>query len=161
MLNISTAVKIRLFSRDDLKVILAIQKACQLAAGWGLHDYEQLASDPRGMILVAELEGRTSLKVLGFSVSYRVDEEAELWNIGVAPQYQRRGIARALLRETCQKLSHAGAQRLFLEVRDSNVPAIELYHSIGFTRLASRKDYYQNPSEDALVMIHKLAPADI
>ena len=124
-------------------------------------DYGQLTGDPRGMVLVAEIEGRTPPRVLGFSVFNQVDEEAELWNIAVAPQYQRQGVAKALLRETCRRLSAAGAQRLFLEVRGSNTPAIELYHSLGFTLLASRKDYYQNPGEDALVMVHKLVPADV
>lgn len=110
------------------------------------------------MILVAELEGQVAAKILGFSVFYRVDEEAELWNIAVTPRYRRQSIARALLQSAFPILSAAGAKKLFLEVRCSNRPAMELYHSVGFTLLARRKEYYHNPTEDALVLVRKLHP---
>ena len=161
MLNVSTAVKIRPFSRDDVNAILEIQKLCKPAPAWRPRDYEQLAADPRGMILVAEIEGCMPPELLGFSVAYRVDEEAELWNIAVAPRYRRQGVAVALLRAVFRRLVTVGAQRLFLEVRGSNIPAMELYHGLGFTPLLTRKGYYQNPAEDALVLVRKLVPFEV
>jgi [ribosomal protein S18]-alanine N-acetyltransferase len=161
ILKVSAEVKIRPFSLDDLKGVLKIQKACKLMAAWRPRDYEQLADDPMGVFLVAACEGREGPELVGFSVFYRVDTEAELWNIAVAPAYRRQGIARALLREACRRLSAAGAQKLFLEVRVSNLPAVELYRSLDFAPLARRKDYYQNPSEDALVLVCKLVPSEV
>ena len=151
-------VKIRLFSQHDLNDILKVQNACKGIAVWQPHDYEQLARDPRGMLLVAERNDRMLPEIAGFSAFYRIEKEAELWNIAVAPAHRRRGIGRALLQEALQKLSVAGTRRIFLEVRESNLPALELYYSLGFNRLARRKDYYYNPKEDALVFVLKLSP---
>ncbi len=159
MLKISDAVKIRRFSRNDVQAILEIQKLYMSASAWGWRDYEQLAGDPRGMILVAEHESGTSPELVGFAVAYRVDEEAELWNIAVAPRYRRQGIARSLLKQIRQTLAIAGVQRLFLEVRSSNTPAMELYQGLGFTPLLTRKGYYQDPSEDALLLVCRLIPS--
>ncbi len=158
-LKISGAVKIRRFSLDDVQAILELQKLCATASAWGWHDYERLAEDPRGLILVAELEGGTSPELVGFAVAYRVDVEAELWNIAVAPRFRRQGIATSLLKQICQTLATAGAQRLFLEVRSSNAPALELYHGLGFMPLLTRKGYYQDPSEDALLLVCQLIPS--
>jgi ribosomal-protein-alanine N-acetyltransferase len=156
MVTASAEVKIRPFSPDHANDVLKIQNACKGIAAWRARDYEQLATDPRGMILVAEFEDRMLREIAGFSAFYRVDREAELWNVAVAPAHRRRGIARALLREACRRLSESGVDRLFLEVRESNLPATELYRSFGFDSLARRKDYYQNPKEDALVLVHKI-----
>lgn len=161
LLTISGEVKIRPFSVNDLNAILKIRDSCRAISGWRARDYEQLAGDPRGMILVAESGACMPPEILGFSTAYRVDTEAELWNIAVAPAHRRQGTARALLQHNCRRLSDAGAQRLFLEVRESNLPAMELYRTLGFVLLSRRKDYYQNPKEDAHVLVRKLDLSDI
>ena len=156
MLELSSGVRIRPFSPDDLNAILEIQHACKTIAAWRPQDYATLAGDPMGMILVAESEDRMLPEILGFSALYRVDAEAELWNLAVAPAHRRKGIARALLQEACRRLFEAGVQKLFLEVRESNLPALELYKYLGFQQLESRKDYYHHPREDALVLVLRL-----
>ena len=159
--NGSAEVQIREFSKDDLNAILEIQNACKGIAAWRAHEYEQLAADPRGLLLVAVCEDRLLPEIVGFSALYRVDGEAELWNIAVAPTHRRRGIGRALLREAFERLADAGAHRVFLEVRESNLTAVEMYHSLGFVPLSRRKDYYLHPKEDALVLVHKLANPEV
>lgn len=160
MLNASESVKIRPFSHDDLSAVLEIQNLCKPIPAWGRGEYERLADDPRGMLLVAEPQGQTAPGLLGFSAAYRVDEEAELWNIAVTPRHRRRGIARSLLQEVCRNMASAGVQKLLLEVRRSNIPAIELYRSFGFILLLTRRGYYQSPTEDALVLVRTLARYD-
>lgn len=145
-------MKIRAFARDDVAAVQAIQIKCPPAAQWHMEDYLRLADDPYGMVLVAELATVNAPEVVGFSAFYRVIEEAELRNLAVGPTCQRQGIARALLEEGTHKLRETGVQRIFLEVRASNHPALELYTSLRFKLLSTRKDYYQNPVEDALVM---------
>lgn len=160
MIAIPTTVKIRRFLRNDLNAVLEIQNVCKPVTVWAPQDYKRIASDPRGMILVAEPEEQMPVKLLGYSVFYHLGDEAELWSIAVAPRFRRQGIAKSFLQEACRRLSDTGAEKLFLEVRGSNTPALELYHSLGFTLVARRKDYYSNPREDALVMVNKLIPAD-
>lgn len=155
--TVPSKLKIRAFLPDDLSAVLKIQDACKGIASWRAIDYEHLAADPRGIFLVAELMEGNRAELPGFLASYRIDTEAELWNIAVAPENRRRGIGRALLQDACRMLSAAGARRLFLEVRESNLAALELYRFIGFTQLSRRRDYYQDPREDALIMVLNLA----
>lgn len=157
-MQVLPTITVRRVFRSDLSAILEIQNACEMSAGWGPQEYRKLVGDPRGLILVAEVAGQVPPEILGFSVFYRVDEEAELWNIAVRPRYRRRGIASSLLLQAFPILFGTGARKVFLEVRCSNTPAMELYHSFGFTLLARRKDYYHNPTEDALVLVRKLLP---
>ena len=159
--NVPSELKIRAFLPDDLSAVLKIQDACKGIASWRAIDYEQLAADPRGLFLVAELMDGNTAELPGFLASYRIDTEAELWNIAVSPERRRRGIGRALLQEACRRLSAAGARRLFLEVRESNLAALELYRFLGFKQLSRRKNYYQDPLEDALVLLLNLASGQV
>jgi [ribosomal protein S18]-alanine N-acetyltransferase len=154
MPNHSGGIKIRLFTQEDLQAVLKVHRACKGVGFWRSRDYEQMAADPRGTILVAEADDPMLPEVLGFLAFYRLDGEAELWNLGITPEHRRRGIARALLQEARRRLSEAGVHRLFLEVRESNMPAVELYRSFGFVPQTRRKDYYQHPKEDALVLVY-------
>ncbi len=74
--------------------------------------------------------------------------EAEILNLVVAPEWRRRGIARALVGE----LALAYPQALFLEVRESNSSARAFYQSFGFQEVGRRPDYYRDPPEAAVVM---------
>lgn len=78
--------------------------------------------------------------------------EAEIFNIAVWPEVRRKGLGRRLLSEVLPRLESAGVETIFLEVRVSNVPAISLYSSFGFTEVGRRKGYYTDTGEDALVM---------
>lgn len=149
-------VQVRLFRQDDLEAILDIQNAIRTIAAWRGRDYEQLAADPQGMILVAESEARMLPEIVGFSAFHRIERESELWSVAVRPSHRRQGIAQELLREGCRRLAESGVRRIFLEVRESNLPAVEFYYSFGFELLGRRKEYYLNPKEDALVLVYKL-----
>lgn len=151
-------MKIRQFEKEDLPEILAIQARSPQAAQWPEVDYERLAQDPRGVILVAELETITPVKVLGFAAFHRIIDEAELQNIAVDPAHQLQGVGRALLAEGRRFMLEAGAKRIFLEVRQSNQPALALYYSAGFHLHSQRKDYYHEPHEDAYVLALELFP---
>ena len=145
-------MKIRPFAGNDLVRVCAIQAKCPQAAQWLGGDYLHLAGSPVGMILVAEVEAQAPPEVVGFAAFHRVDDEAEVRNVAIDPAHQRQGIARALVEAGIRNLVEFGARRIFLEVRASNLPACELYASVGFTLLSTRKKYYQNPDEDALVL---------
>lgn len=145
-------MKTRQFEREDLRSILAIQNKVVGAALWQEADYLRLASEPGGMILVAELETMTPTKVVGFAAFQRLIDEAELRNIAVDPEHQRQGVGKALIREARIALMREGTKRLFLEVRKSNKPALGIYYSTGFALLSERKEYYCDPPEDAYVL---------
>jgi len=149
-------MRIRSFAENDIAAIYAIQLQCPQAAQWRQEDYLQLARDPAGMILVAEIEATNPPEVAGFVVFHRMLDEAELRNLAIHPSHQRRGLARALLEAGIRSLHQSGARRIFLEVRSSNQPALAFYRSAGFELLHTRHDYYHDPVEDALVMARDL-----
>lgn len=150
---------IRSCKDDDVSDLHAIQLKCPQAAQWRLEDYIKLANDPLGMILVAETDDEHATRVVGFAAFHRVIDEAELRNMAVDPLHQRKGIARALLAAGIDLLKRSGVCRLFLEVRASNQPAIALYRAADFRLTHTRRDYYHDPAEDALVMARDLAPS--
>ena len=150
-------MNIRPFTGHDLGAVSQIQLKCPPAAQWREADYLHLARDPLGTIVVAEDEISCPARVVGFAVFHRVMDEAELRNIAVDPAHQRQGVARALLVSGVRTLRESGAHRLFLEVRASNLPALALYESAGFRLLLTRHNYYQDPVEDAQVMVCDLA----
>jgi len=152
-------MRVRPCSDDDLPTIHAIQLKCPQAAQWRLEDYTQLARDPLGTILVAEADDEYPPRVAGFAAFHRATDEAELRNMAVDASHQRRGIARALLAAGIRALQSSGVSRLFLEVRASNQPALALYASAGFNVLHTRRDYYHDPAEDALVMARDINPS--
>jgi len=150
-------MKVRPYTGADLTKIHAMQLTCSQAAQWRPEDYQQLARDPLGLILVAEVDDAKLPRLAGFAAFHRVMDEAELRNMAVDPAYRRKGIACALLAAGIRNLQASGVSRLFLEVRASNQPAIALYTSAGFALLHTRRDYYHDPAEDALVMACNIA----
>ena len=97
-------------------------------------------------------------EAIGHAVLMTVLEEAHLLNITIAPAWRRQGLGRVLLKHAMDAARSQHVRVMFLEVRPSNRPAIELYEKSGFEAFALRKGYYpaQAGREDALVMRIKL-----
>lgn len=100
--------------------------------------------------------------ILGYGVVSLAAGEAHVLNICIAPEAQGRGLGRRLLRALVRIARGHGAERIFLEVRPSNAPAIALYLSEGFNEIGRRPRYYpaHNGREDAIVMAMELLPED-
>ena len=97
---------------------------------------------------------------VGFLVTRRASDEAEIITIGARPSVQRRGVARQLLQSHMVALAANGIRQLFLEVRASNAAAQGLYRACGFTEAGRRRGYYRRSDgvEDAVVMRRELLP---
>jgi [ribosomal protein S18]-alanine N-acetyltransferase len=151
-------MRVRKFHKEDLPAVLKIQAENPTAAQWLARDYEGLNDDPQGLVLVADLDTATSPAVVGFVAVHRIMDEGEIRNIAVAVQHQRKGMAKALLAETCKRLTEVGVRKIFLEVRTSNRPAFKLYSSAGWALHSARKGYYKHPEEDAYILALELFP---
>jgi ribosomal-protein-alanine N-acetyltransferase len=104
----------------------------------------------RRIALVIE-SSRTGL-VAGFAVASLLPPEAELELIAIDLSAQRHGFASQLFARMAEELRAALVKEVVLEVRASNHPALALYRRLGFVESGRRKDYYQIPVEDALLM---------
>jgi ribosomal protein S18 acetylase RimI-like enzyme len=132
-------VQIRRAEAADLGQISAIQATAPEASQWQSPDY--LTFDCQ----VATLDGQ----IAGFVVSRTVgDQEREILNVAVRPDLRRLRIATELLR--AEMARWPGAH--FLEVRESNTGARQLYDGLGFEAVGSRPGYYENPPEAGIVM---------
>ena len=90
--------------------------------------------------------------VIGYAGTWQILEEVHLTNIAVSPNLHRKHIGEALLNAVIQDCYKNGVKYITLEVRVSNVAAIGLYEKYGFKSFGTRKGYYQNNNEDALIM---------
>jgi len=77
--------------------------------------------------------------------------EMEIMNIAVHPFHRRKGLATLLMAEMLRQCRSAGVAEGFLEVRRSNAGAIDLYAKFGFIQRGTRKNYYPDNNEDALL----------
>ena len=112
---------------------------------------EQLGSqlpDAMHVFLVADANGTA----VGYVGMMHVVDEGYISNVAVAPEYRRRGAADALIAALVDRCAELSLAFVTLEVRRSNYPAIALYEKHGFVRVGERRDYYELPREDALLM---------
>ena len=91
-------------------------------------------------------------QVLGYVGMMYVLDEGYISNVAVSPEHRRLGIADALINALIDRANEKDLSFVTLEVRKSNVPAIELYIKNGFSEVGRRKNYYTKPTEDAILM---------
>ena len=91
-------------------------------------------------------------KILGYLGIWMSPDSADLCNIAVAQEYRHMQLGQCLLREGISQAVARGAERMLLEVRESNEAAIKLYRHNGFEEISRRRGYYSKPTEDALLM---------
>ncbi|MBR1772789.1 MAG: ribosomal protein S18-alanine N-acetyltransferase [Eubacterium sp.] len=100
-------------------------------------------------LLIEEKDGR----VVGYIIYADIQGDAELLRIAVDKRYRRTGIGNKLMKDMISELVEAGTDRISLEVRAHNLPAIALYKKYGFEEIFVRENYYHNPDDDALILI--------
>jgi len=99
-------------------------------------------------MIVHQLTGKN----LGYIIYWKLNEEVQISNFAVHPDYRGYGLGKAVLRQLLDELKKKEVLYVFLEVRPSNYSARLLYEKMGFSVFGVRKDYYHSPPEDALVM---------
>ena len=90
--------------------------------------------------------------LIGFCAAWVILDELHINSVAIDAAWRRQGLASRLLRDVCQDAVRSGARQATLEVRRSNTAALTLYERLGFACEGVRKDYYQSPREDALVL---------
>ncbi len=98
-------------------------------------------------------------RIIGYIIFWYLADKAQISNFALHPDFRGLGVGESALKKTLGAIRAMGARHVVLEVRPSNTPALSLYHKHGFVLLGTQQGYYQNPPEDALVMIRYFAPA--
>ncbi|MDT8368538.1 MAG: ribosomal protein S18-alanine N-acetyltransferase [Longimicrobiales bacterium] len=139
--------RIRRMEARDIARVVELESAA-FTSPWHAHTFHRLLDREGSELLVVEIED----KLVGYAVLWCVVDQAELANIAVDPEWQRRGIGSRLLETVLERARARGVIELFLEVRAGNRVARELYHRRGFVPVGVRRDYYDAPREDACVL---------
>jgi len=137
----------------DLEPILAIEQN-SFQRPWGRLSFEgELRNHSACNFAVKSTEVETGGQVIGYAFWHLVADEVHVLKVAVTPAWRGQGIASRLL-ERCFTLSvEQGAKSAHLEVRPSNITAIELYQKLGFEQVGRRPKYYTDSKEDALLMM--------
>jgi ribosomal-protein-alanine N-acetyltransferase len=143
---VTNGLEIRRLTYADLPQIIAIERRA-FPTPWSLAMFVLELSKPAGVCLTA-LRGD---EMLGYLICSRYDTVWHNMNVAVDPVHRREGIATAMLTDLLRRIDGRNA-RFTLEVRESNVGAIELYQRFGFRAAGRRRRYYQDNGEDAVVM---------
>jgi [ribosomal protein S18]-alanine N-acetyltransferase len=141
---------IRPFRSGDLDAIVAIERQ-SFSDPWSQQMFEEsIAASAQG--LVADVDGA----VVGYALIRTAADEAELLTIAIEPAHRRCGMARDLVVQCVVLCRNHRVNTLYLEVRASNDAAQHLYQSMGFRASGRRKNYYDEPTEDAMVMSYQI-----
>jgi ribosomal-protein-alanine N-acetyltransferase len=142
---------IRSASAEDALAIAAAERLC-FSDPWSEGAIRSTLQNATVVSLVAERDGRLA----GYLLARMIAGEAEILNLAVLPGERRKGLGSMLLTAGLAGLERAGAQSVFLEVRESNEAAKRLYSVAGFRPVGVRPGYYRRPNESAYVLRREL-----
>ncbi len=142
-------------SEADLEALHALERRCH-SHPWNLRHFASALRDASTRTVVL----RSDAAIIGFCVVQVAADEMHIHNLVVAPERRRQGLARRLLHDALEWGGGAGARRAFLEVRQGNLAALELYRGAGFQAASVRRGYYDRPREDALVLRREIPEPD-
>lgn len=125
----------------------ALDKACIGADGWSAESFRTEIEKDTGIVIMCY----TDMEIVGLISGYFAADEADITGVAVNKNYRRQKIALHLMAEFEKNLPEC-TNEIFLEVRESNFPAISLYEKCGFEKLSVRKNFYENPTENAMIM---------
>lgn len=138
----------RKMTLDDLEQVVAIDQV-SFSLPWPQRSFQfELTDNAASRCWVAELDGR----VVAMLVGWYIVDELHVATIATHPDFRKQGIGRDLLTHGLRAAKAEGAFTSFLEVRESNLAALEMYRKFGFAESGRRENYYNDNGEDAILM---------
>lgn len=137
----------RNMTRDDIEKIAVLEKEV-FSDAWTSKGISETYGQSQAVIAVADSSG----ELAGYCIVYYVMDEGEIARIAVNENMRRQGVGRGLLDYVCVCCKAKKIERLLLDVRESNVGARAFYQQYGFTEDGIRKNFYENPKENAVLM---------
>lgn len=172
MHSVKPQLTIHALGREDAPALAQLEASC-FSTPWQAEQYGQfiasgtgqaqgptplaqaLACCPNkaaaGFVAGAVTESHELVGYISFVAQFAAGE-IEIYNVAVAPSMRRAGTGRQLLIAMLDAAGQAGITKIFLEVREHNLPALGLYYGAGFALCGRRKAYYADTGEDALLL---------
>ena len=146
-------VRLRDMTQDDVPTVVAIERA-SYTMPWSEATFRGLLRRRDAEMVSAESDNT----VVGYAAFWCVVDQGELGNVAVAEQWRGQGLGARLVEEVIRRAGRRGVREVFLEVRPSNIVARTLYERMAFSPVGRRRNYYQAPVEDAIVLRHMVQP---
>ncbi len=137
-------------TEGDLDEVLSIEKESEFSP-WSRKNFVESLKYTKNRTQIVFLN-----EVVGYCVSSFVEDELNIEKLVVKSNMRRKGIGRLLLTNMIIFCTDNNLSKVFLEVRENNVPAVALYSSLGFVTKYVRKKYYRPNNENALVMVKQI-----
>lgn len=144
------AVSLRSMTIADIPAVMPMEHKLFADQAWSSEMLADEIADKQARMYLVACAGE---RIVGYAGLAAYDIEAHILTVGTESQYQRQGIGRLLLRALLAEAGRRKTERVILEVRTDNTPAISLYESESFVAAGIRKNYYQPGGHDAVVMI--------
>lgn len=139
--------RVRAMQPEDVEQVYAIEKEL-FSMPWSKDDFVSSLKNPQNLYLVVEKEG----EILGYCGLWSVLDEGQVTNVAVKRTVQGQGIGKLLMEALLQKGLEKQLTQFTLEVRESNLAARALYQSVGFENAGVRPNFYEKPTENAVIM---------
>lgn len=139
--------QIRKMKEADIEAVAGIERRI-FSMPWTEQGFRSSLNSEDTLYLVVDNEDQ----ILGYCGFLQSFDEADITNVAVAPEMRNSGIGFAMLTELMQQGRTRGIERYTLEVRAGNAAAIHLYEKLGFESVGIRKNFYDKPKEDAVIM---------
>lgn len=143
---------IRRMTPEDVPAVAAIEKEC-FSMPWSEKSFLDSVDREDTVFLVCVDDcsdcGEIIAGYIGMYISF---DEGEITNVAVASSYRKKGCGQKLIETAKQEAIVRNVESILLEVRKSNDPAISLYEKLGFENIGIRKNFYEHPTEDAIIM---------
>lgn len=134
-------------TEEDVAAVAALEGE-NFSRPWSYDAFLKTLSDENYIVMIAK--ERDAL--LGYCVLLCTGEEADITNVCTALAARGKGVATEMLAALMEAGESRGVNEFFLEVRESNTPARNLYTKLGFEEICLRKNYYEEPREHAVLM---------
>jgi ribosomal-protein-alanine N-acetyltransferase len=141
-------MNIRLMTEEDIDSVSQIEERL-FSKPWTKQDFINSMLDRHNIYVIAE---NANHEIIGYCGIWGVLDEGQITNVAVRPEDQGKGIGFRMLEELLFIGRNEGLQQYTLEVRKSNVKAIKLYEKLGFVKEGIRKNFYDKPVEDGIIM---------
>ena len=146
-------IKIQKLKTEDSqfaqKVWTVAESAYKEGSPWTVDQLQQSIAAPNSTIIVASLGDG---EMVGLLIASQTMIETDVYLVAVSQAHQQKGIGSLLFDRLIEESEKNNIEMIFLEVRESNQTAYQLYLKKGFKEIGRRKNYYSNPTEDALMM---------
>ncbi|WP_242631644.1 ribosomal protein S18-alanine N-acetyltransferase [Sedimentibacter sp. zth1] len=142
---------IRPMEQGDIDDIVKVENN-SFSTPWSREAFTKELSNPMALYLCVVYEEH----VIGYAGLWKIYDEGHITNVAILSTFRGHGISKLLMKDMIEMSIENNINRLTLEVRESNLVALNLYTKLGFENCGKRPKYYSNPTEDAIIMWKEL-----